>query len=494
MPGVVSVSGGGVLAATVARAGELASVELTFGDLGWRLGAVLGLVLLNGFFVAAEFGLVASRRSRIDEMVANGDAGARAVQQALQHLDRYISGTQLGITLASLALGWIGEPALAAVIDRGLAAVGVDVPEGVAHSGAGVATAFLIITFLHIVLGELAPKSVALLKPEGVSRVVARPLMLFSRLMSPFIWVLNGAANSLLRLFRVRPVSESERVHSPEELRLLVMQAGAHGAIDESDQAMIAGVFDFHNKKAHDVMRPRTEVVALPLDATEEEVWRVIRRERYSRYPVYRDTLDDVVGVFLAKDLWLYEPGAAAGAAANVARGDGARPAASGGGVAPRFQLERFVREVLYVPDSRRAERVLDDLRKSRAQMAVVLDEYGGTAGIVTMEDLVEEVIGDIADEYDAASRTAMELNGVLELAGSLSLIDVRSDYNLPVPEGDWTTLGGFVFSRLGRVPRVGDRVAMPDGALEVVAMDGRRVAAVRVHRGGGVGAQSGAA
>ena len=441
----------------------MAVASISAGDLGWRLGAVLGLVLLNGFFVAAEFALVAARRSRIDHMAASGDSGARAVQKALTHLDRYISGTQLGITLASLALGWIGEPALAVVVDRLLGGLGLHVPTGVAHSGAAIATAFLIITFLHIVLGELAPKSIALLKPEGVSRIVARPLMLFSRVMSPFIWVLNGAANALLRLFHVRPMSEAERVHSPEELRLLVMQATAHGAIDETDSAMLAGVFDFHNKKAHDVMRPRTEVAALPIDATEEQVWKVVRKERYSRYPVYRDSLDDVVGVFLAKDLWLYEP----------AKADGDTP----------FALERFVREALYVPDSRRAERVLDDLRKTRAQMAVVLDEYGGTAGIVTMEDLVEEVIGDIADEYDAASRTALELDGVLELAGSLSLIDVRSNYHLPIPEGDWTTLGGFVFSKLGRLPRIGDRVSFAGGELEIVAMDGRRVAAVRVHR-----------
>jgi CBS domain containing-hemolysin-like protein len=241
------------------------------------------------------------------------------------------------------------------------------------------------------------------------------------------------------------------------------MQAGAHGSIDATDQAMIAGVFDFHHKKAHDVMRPRTEVAALPIEATEAEVWELVRAERYSRYPVYRETLDDVVGVFLAKDLWLRDP------AQN--------------GSAP-FDLESMVREVLYVPDSRRAERVLDDLRKSRAQLAVVLDEYGGTAGIVTMEELVEEVIGDIADEYDAASRTALELNGVLELAGSLSLIDVRSDYNLAIPEGEWTTLGGFVFSRLGRLPHLGDRVSFGAGVLVVVAMDGGRVAAFRVHRG----------
>jgi putative hemolysin len=244
------------------------------------------------------------------------------------------------------------------------------------------------------------------------------------------------------------------------------MQARAHGTLDESDSAMLAGVFDFHEKRAHDVMRPRTEVVALPLEATEREVWEVLRRERYSRYPVYQATLDDVVGVFLAKDLWLH---------------DGREP----------FSLQRFLREALYVPASRPAELVLQDLRKTRAHMAVVLDEYGGTAGVVTLEDLVEEVIGDIADEYDVQAREAVEQDGVLELQGSISLIDARSDYKLDVPEGDWTTLGGYVFATIGRIPRVGDRVPFPGGELEVVAMDGRRVAAVRVHRARGQAAKA---
>ena len=440
--------------------------HLTAGSIAMRLAAVFVLVALNAFFVAAEFALVATRRSKIDQQAEAGDKRARVVQEALKHLDRYISGTQLGITLASLALGWIGEPALATIIDLGLERVGLAVPAGVAHSAAAVITAFVIITFLHIVLGELAPKSVALIRPEGVSKLVAAPLILFSRVMSPFIWALNGVANALLRAFGVQPMSESQHVHSPEELRLLVMQSRAHGTLDESDSAMLAGVFDFHEKKARDVMRPRTDVAAIPADATEEEVWQLVRRERYSRYPVYGDSLDDVLGVFLAKDLWLH---------------DGTEP----------FDLRNFVREALYVPDTRQAERVLDDLRKTRAQLAVVLDEYGGTAGIVTMEDLVEEVIGDIADEYDLASRTSLEMDGILELAGSLSLIDVRSDHKVQIPEGDWTTLGGFVFSQLGRLPKIGDRVPFSGGELEVVAMDGRRVAAVRVHRG--PGAQSAA-
>ncbi len=432
-------------------------MNLPEAGVGLRLLAVLVLVAMNAFFVAAEFALVGSRRSRIDQLAEEGVTGAKSVQDALQNLDRYISGTQLGITLASLALGWIGEPALATIVDGGLAMLGVQAHEGVVHSTAGIATAFLVITFLHIVLGELAPKSIALVAPEKVSMVLARPLMLFSRIMSPFITVLNNVANALLRLVGVDPAGGGHSsVHSADELRLLVMQARAQGTLNENDSMMLAGVFDFHEKKARDVMRPRTEVAAIPLDATADEVWKILRTERYSRYPVINDSLDDIVGVFLAKDLWLHQG---------------------------PFTLKQFLRTPLFIPDSRPAERVLDDLRKTRAHMAVVLDEYGGTAGIITMEDLVEEVVGDIADEYDAAAREALETDGVLELAGSLSLIDVRSDYRVMVPEGDWTTLGGYVFNALGRLPRVGDRVSIPGCELEVVAMDGRRVAAVRVNR-----------
>ncbi len=436
----------------------LAEPGVTFSSATLRLLFVLLLVLLNAFFVAAEFALVAVRRSRIDQMAAEGDRSAKVVQRALSQLDRYISGTQLGITLASLALGWIGEPAIAVLVDIAMRKIGIEPAPGALHTGVGIGIAFLVITFLHIVLGELAPKSIALSNPEAVSRMVTRPLVLFSRVMSPFIGMLNGTANALLRVLGVEPASEGGQVHSPEELRLLVMQARAHGTLDESDSAMLAGVFDFHNKRALDVMRPRTEMVALAENVTREGLVLTLRRERFSRYPVYRDTPDDIVGVFLAKDYWLHEDQA-------------------------HFVLLDHLREPLFVPATRAAERVLDDLRRTRAHLAVVLDEYGGTAGIVTMEDLVEEVVGDIADEYDPFSREALLFDGVLELAGSISLVDVRSDHKLPIPEGDWSTLGGYAFAMAGRVPRVGDRVTYPGGELEVVAMDGRRVAALRVHR-----------
>jgi CBS domain containing-hemolysin-like protein len=433
--------------------------HLTWQGVLGRLAAVLGLVLLNGFFVAAEFALVGARKSKLQEMADAGDRLSRLAIRAVENLDRYISATQLGITIASLALGWVGEPVVAAMIDSLLGQFGIEPSPDATHTAAGIAVGFAVITFLHVVFGELAPKTVALVMPERLSGWVAMPLMLFAKLMTPFIILLNGTANAFLRLFKIQPMSESRHVHSPEELRMLVMQARAHGTLDESDSAMLAGVFDFHEKKVQDVMRPRTEMAALPIDATEAEVRETLSRERYSRYPVYQESLDDVVGVFLAKDLWLHDRKS-------------------------EFTLKQFVRDPLYVPATRLAVRVLDDLRKTRAHMAVVLDEYGGTAGIVTMEDLIEEVIGDIADEYDMVSKESVEVDGVLELAGNISLIDVRSDHRVSIPEGDWTTLGGFVFARLGRVPKVGDRVSYPGGDLEVIAMDGRRVAGVRVNRG----------
>jgi CBS domain containing-hemolysin-like protein len=431
---------------------------LTWQGVLLRIGAVLFLVLLNAFFVAAEFAAVGSRRSKLVEMAEDGDRWAKLALRVVSNLDRYISATQLGITIASLALGWVGEPVVAALIDRGLLQFGIQASPGAAHTAAGIAVGFMVITFLHVVYGELAPKTVALVMPERMTGWLAIPLILFARLMTPFIALLNGTANASLRLFGVKPMSEAQHVHSPDELRMLVMQARAHGTLDESDSAMLAGVFDFHEKKVHDVMRPRTEVVAIPVDATEAQVREVVGRERYSRYPVFLDTLDDVVGVFLAKDLWTSQG-------------------------TTTFSLKELMRDPLYVPATRPAVRVLDDLRKTRAHMAVVLDEYGGTAGIVTMEDLIEEVIGDIADEYDMVARESVLVDGVLELAGNLSLIDVRSDHKVHIPEGDWTTLGGYVFARLGRIPRVGDRVTFPGGELEVIAMDGRRVAGVRVNR-----------
>ena len=275
----------------------------------------------------------------------------------------------------------------------------------------------------------------------------------------PFAGFAGRIRRQLLRLLG-QPNGSAPSVPAiigPETLEGLMGTARRDGVPDAGTR-MLADVLQFRAKRVREVMRPRTEIVALPLAANEEEVRELLRRERFSRYPVYGESLDDIVGVFLAKDLWLHEPGVA-------------------------FSLARHMRETHFVPDTRPAQRVLDDLRKTRAHIAIVLDEFGGTAGLVTLEDLVEQVIGDINDEDDVAVRSAIETNGVLELAGSLSVRDVRGEFQIPIPDGDWQTIGGYAFARLGRVPRIGDRAPYPGGELEIVAMDGRRVAAVRVHK-----------
>jgi CBS domain containing-hemolysin-like protein len=421
-----------------------------------RLLAVLLLVAANAFFVAAEFALVAARRTRIDAMIRRGDTKARVVREAFQSLDKYISGTQLGITLASLGLGWIGEPALAGLFEAAFAALPAPLDVIARHSVA-VGMAFAFITFLHIVLGELAPKALALLHPEATSRWVARPLILFTKATNPFIWMLNGTANAILRLFGARAPSEWERVHSPEEIMMLVEQTRLTGRIAAQDARMIEGVFEFSEKNARDVMTTRTRMVALsvelPLDAAADRVAEAGR----SRYPVYRESLDDVVGTVHAKDLL------------TALRADDART------------LESIMRPAIFVPGTREVEDVLADMKRQKTHIAIVLDEFGGTAGLVTMEDLLEEIVGQIYDEYDRPEPTgAPATGGQRVLNGETEIRDVNETLGLTLDDSDYTTLGGLVFGALGRLPRPGDRVKLGAAAFEIVEMDGRRVGKVR--------------
>jgi len=426
-------------------------------SLGLRLAAVLALVLANAFFVAAEFALVASRRTRIDAMIREGDARARAVRQALQSIDRTISGTQLGITLASLGLGWIGEPALADV----LAALFGTLPhplDVIATHSVSVTIAFVFITFLHIVLGELAPKGLALLHPEEASRWLTGPLMLFTRATNPFIWLLRGSANGILRLLGARRPSERERVHSPEEILMLVEQSGKTGELDPEDARLIEGVFEFSEKNAREVMTPRTEMVAIPADATVEAAADTVARTGRSRYPVMGESLDDIVGVVHAKDIL------------RALRAGGSQPVSS------------VARPAFFVPGTREVEDVLADMKRKKVHLALVLDEFGGTAGLVTMEDLLEEIVGPIEDEYDRPEPAPAAAAGSAPvLSGATPVADVNETYGLSLDPGDYTTIGGLVFGALGRLPRPGDQVRLPGATFEIVAMDGRRVGRLRL-------------
>ena len=432
--------------------------DSVFSTLGFRLAAVLGLVLANAFFVAAEFALVASRRTRIDAMIQAGDVRARAVKQALQSLDRTISGTQLGITLASLGLGWIGEPALAEV----LAALFATLPHPlnvIATHSVAVTVAFVLITFLHIVLGELAPKGLALIHPEQTSRWLTGPLMVFTRATNPFIWLLRNSANGILRLFGARRPSERERVHSPEEILMLVEQSGRTGGLDPEDARLIEGVFEFSEKNAREVMTPRTEIVAIPADASIETAADTVAKAGRSRYPVMGESLDDIVGVVHAKDIL------------RALRAGGHQPVSS------------VARPAFFVPGTREVEDVLSDMKRKKVHLAVVLDEFGGTAGLVTMEDLLEEIVGQIYDEYDRSEPAPAEpaSGSAPVLPGSTPVAEVNDRYGLSLDPGDYTTIGGLVFGALGRLPKAGDQVRLPGATFEILAMEGRRVGRLRL-------------
>jgi len=420
------------------------------------LVAVVVLVLANAFFVAAEFALVGARRTRLDEMVRSGDRKARLARRAVQSLDRYISATQLGITLASLGLGWIGEPALAGLIENGFSWL-PDSVATIATHGVASAIAFMIITILHIILGELVPKAISLLYPEVVSAWLAAPLMGFAWVMAGPIYVLNGTANRLLNALGINPPGETERLHSPEEIRMLVEQSTEGGSLGGQDARLLEGVFEFSEKTAQDVMTPRTQIAALQADLTVEEAADQVAVLGRSRYPVYTESLDEIIGMVHAKDIL----------AALRSR--------------PGQTTRVIMRPPLFVPGTREVEDVLADMKRLKNHLAIVLDEYGGTAGLVTMEDLLEEIVGPIFDEHDPQDLIS-PTDGAPQLDGSMTISEFNAELGASLDDTDYTTIGGYIFGQLGRLPRPGDRVSVGPYTFEVVEMEGRRVKTVRLH------------
>ena len=439
-------------------------------DTGSLLGvlAVFALVGANGFFVAAEFALVKIRTTRVEQLVAQGNRLARIVQQQTTHLDNYIAATQLGITLASLALGWIGEPSLAHLIEPLFQWVGSGVAAQDIANTVAIVISFVLITGFHIVLGELVPKSIALQRAERVSLFIAAPLLIFSRVFRPFIALMNGVGNAIVRLLGFSTGGEHESVHSVEELEIIVKQSRQAGVLDAEEEVLLRHVFDFSDKVARDILTPRSDIVAVEARTSLDEAARVCFESGYTRLPVYRETLDQIVGVLHAKDL-LH-----------------ARESAG----APAPAIETVMRPASFVLESQHLDDVLALLRREGTHMAFVVDEYGQVAGLLTLEDVLEEIVGEIHDEYDTGEDIPIRRreDGVWVVAGSESYENVRAATGLPeIPEGErgqYATLPGLLMLRLGRVPRVGDRVPLaPDWEIEVAKMDGRRVRQVLLRR-----------
>jgi len=437
-------------------------------ETSWLFGiaSVVLLVLANGFFVATEFAIVAVRGSRLEQLAREGSGTARLARNIVQHLDAYIAACQLGITMTSLALGWIGEPALAAVVEPPMEAlVGTFAPAASHAVSTGVAFAF--ITSLHIVIGELAPKGVALQRTEATTLAVARPIHLFYVIFRWPVTLLNNVGNGVLRIFGMDPASGHEMVHKVEELRLLVLSSQMAGEVEASEARIASRAFSFADLTAEELMTPRTEIEAIPVDATPAQLLEGITSTRHTRIPVFEGSLDRIVGVLLARDLLPY----------LTAR-------------RPLPPLERLMHPPVIVFASWRADTILDQMRTGPHRLAVVQDEYGGTAGIVTFEDLVEALIGPIAEESARGNLATPDdsqpdRNVPQVIDGLTRLADWEELAGVTLSEEDHEavdTLGGLVMTRLGRIPEVGDKIEVDGLTLHVEELDGRRVALVRME------------
>ncbi len=419
-----------------------------------RLSAIVILVLLNGFFVGAEFALVRSRRNRLEAMVRTGDRLARVALRASSNISGLLPASQLGVTLASLALGWVAQSAMTDVLAT--LPDGAEIPARLTIAGI---IAFAAASYVHVVFGELVPKAAALNHPERLAKWLVPPLVLFASLSRPLLWVINRTSSFMLRLFGLHALPGEDSVHSPDELRILVEQAQEGGAIEAQDADMIDAVLEFSEKNASDVMTPRTEVAAFALDASLDDVLATVEDKGYSRYPVYEDSIDNIVGLILTKDILI----------------EAVRRRNS-------FSLQAVMRPVHMVPGSREVEDVLADFKRLKEHMAVVLDEFGGTAGVVTMEDLLEEIVGEILDEYDDPAEKPVETRGGETLVpGSTHISDLNERFGIEVPDEDYTTIGGYVFGTLGRLPANGDRVTAGGAIFTVREMDGRRIETLAV-------------
>jgi magnesium and cobalt exporter, CNNM family len=433
-------------------------MDSAFGDAALRLVAVLFLVLVNAFFVASEFAIVTVRKTRMDQLVAEGHGLARTVRRALTQPDKYLAATQLGITMASLALGWIGEPALARVIEPAFGSL-PDALRLISGHSVAVAIAFLVITSMHIVFGEQMPKIMALQYAEPAALYTTPGTELFMKICWPLIAGLNRITNTLLSGLGLKQFSGHSMVHSEEELKMLVTASQEAGVIEEQEEQMLHRVFGFSDLTAAHVMVPRTALVALPTDADATTLVGRISKSPADVLPVYRGTLDDIVGVVHLRHLVapLHEQ-------------------------ADSLRLMDHVQEIPSVPLKTPAGRLLTLMRRAVTHHVVVLDEYGGTAGLVTFDDLMERVVGSAAGQEDlkALHMTMLE-DGSAMVDGLMLVTDLNERFGLHVDQRMYTTVGGYVLGRIGHQPSVGDRVEVEGHVLRVEAVDGPRVAWVHV-------------
>ncbi len=431
-------------------------------EIYFQLSLVILLVLLNGYFVASEFALVAIRKTRVDELARKGSSTGKILQKALSDLDHYISATQLGITLASLALGWIGEPAVAHFIEPFLRFLPAESAVITSHT-LSIVIAFSLITFLHIVLGELAPKSIALQKAESTALVIIRPLIIFSQLFKPFIWLLNKTGHLVIRALRIAPPSGKQLLHSEEEVRMILRQSSEGGVLSPKEVEMVYNVFQLSDTPVKVIMVPRTEILAFSLTTTLKQVVKKIAIHPHSRFPVFEENIDNIVGFIHIKDVYQ----------ALIKRG----------GDIPLSQL-KIIRDIISIPEIKKIDAVLQEMKKKRVHLAVVSDEFGGTAGVITLEDILESLVGEIDDEFDQPNRDiTKQKDGSYIIQGYTPIDDMRKKFHLSLRGQGYATIGGLVFGLLGHEPHKGDKVEISNLSIEVEQVDGKRIRSLKVIR-----------
>lgn len=423
-----------------------------------EIALIAVIIAWNAFFVSAEFAFVAVRRTRIDELVEEGSVPAKRVRRLLDDPARFISAFQVAITLSSLALGAVGEPAVSRVFEELFGNVGM-LGDG-AVAVISVILAFAIISSLHVVLGEIVPKTLTLSRAESVALTVVLPVTVFMWVFWPFIWVLRGISEALIRLMGLESPSEMRLVHSEEELKLLISASHEEGVLEAEERQLLYKVFDFAETEARQVMVPRPDVVALQVDLTPDEAIEQTLNAPYTRYPVYRETLDDLVGVVHIRHLF----------GARLQQSDATT-------------LEAFVRPVPIVPETKKLDELLADFRRTNTHMAIVVDEYGSTVGIATLEDVLEEIVGEINDEFDLPDRELIRLApDRIRIEASFPIEDFNERFAGDLPDEDYTSVGGFLFGELGRPARPGDVISHRNFRFTVREVDGPRIRVVDVE------------
>lgn len=424
----------------------------------FQISVVFALVGLNGFFVASEFAIVKVRSSQLEALEASGEKKARRAIEVTENLDAYLSATQLGITLASLALGWVGEPCVSRLIHPLLVAIGISSERILESISIGVA--FAAITFLHIVLGELAPKTLAISKPVPTTVWVSVPLAAFYQLFRPAIWFLNGSANLILRkILRISPVGEHELAHSEEELRVILAESEDARQVTPIGKEILINALDLRKRVVRDITTPRKEVVFLNTEDSFEENLKRAVESRHTRFPVCEGHLDNAIGLVHIKDL-IVEMGQ------------------------PQSDLMRSKRDILPVPEMMPLERLLTFFLSKHAHLALVVDEYGGTVGVVTLDNVLAEIVGDIQDEFDTEIPEFKRVNAdEFVVDGGLALYELKDLAGLDLESEDVSTVGGYVTHLAGNLPVVGDKVRIEPFEVTVTKADGRRVLEVRFRR-----------